>query len=109
MKQKEGKRKWNLVPFRALGFIVDALTFGTKKYEDDNWKKVENGESEYFAAMQRHISRYKEALEWNDISLEFDKESGLHCLAHAGCDLLFVFWFAMKRIIKQNGKHYFKK
>jgi len=107
-KEEEGKRRWDLVPFRVLGFIVDAITFGTHKYEDDNWKKVEEGENKYFAAMERHISQYREALEENDISLEFDKQSGLHCLAHAGCDLIFVFWFAIKRIIK-NGKDSFKK
>ena len=85
------KSRWDLVPWRALGLIVDVLTYGAGKYNDHNWTRVENGRARYFAALQRHAIAY-----WGDGEGSgewLDPESGLPHLAHAGCCVLFLLTF----------------
>ena len=42
MKFDTGKPRWSLLPWNQVEQIVEILTFGAKKYADNNWKKVEN-------------------------------------------------------------------
>jgi len=62
------------------------LTYGSIKYEDNNWMHVNPPKDRYFSAMIRHITAWKGGE-------RIDKESGLSHLAHAGCCLLFLMWF----------------
>ena len=80
-----GKLRWDLLPYREVGQVVDILTYGAEKYADDNWKFVSDKEKRYFAAAMRHLVAWKEG-ERND------KESGKPHLAHAICCLLFLLW-----------------
>jgi len=80
-----GKPRWSLLPWVETSEIVDILTFGAAKYNDDNWKNVKNMDDRYFSAMQRHM------VAWQN-GERFDKESGKSHLAHAGCCLLFLMW-----------------
>lgn len=79
------KLRWDLLPYRETGQVVDILTYGAEKYADDNWKFVPDKEKRYFAAGMRHLVAWKEG-EKND------KESGKPHLAHAICCLLFLLW-----------------
>jgi hypothetical protein len=82
-KLDDGKRRWDLLPWRELGMVVDALTYGARKYSHNGWKGV--SEDRYRAALMRHLSAYFSGE-------RADRESGLHHLAHAGCCLLFIMW-----------------
>lgn len=62
--------------------VANVLTFGAKKYDEDNWRKLENLQNRYTSGALRHIFAH------NDGEL-LDAESGLSHLAHAICCLLF--------------------
>jgi len=82
-KHDAAKARFDLVPWRALGRVVDVLTFGARKYADWNWVHVPGARARYFAAALRHLTAYAGG-EAND------PESGLPHLAPAGCCVLFV-------------------
>ncbi len=84
-----GKRRYDLIPVEALGLIVDVLTFGAAKYEDENWRKVPNWRRRYYSALTRHLEAWR-AGEWAD------PESGLPHLAHAGANCMFLLTLALK-------------
>ena len=58
------------------------LTFGAQKYDEENWRKLENLQSRYTSGALRHIFAHID-------SEALDTESGLSHLAHAICCLLF--------------------
>lgn len=82
-KQDDGKPLWNLLPWKAVGLVVDVLTYGAKKYSPDNWRDVPEGKERYLSAALRHLSAYAQG---EDI----DAESGLPHLAHAATCILFM-------------------
>ena len=84
-KDDSDKLRYDLLPWPEVSEIVDVLTFGAVKYEDDNWQRVPDQRRRYFAALQRHL------LAWWD-GERLDPESGRTHLAHAGCCLLFLMW-----------------
>lgn len=86
VKHDEEKPRWDLLPFRPVREVVKVLTFGSQKYEDNNWKHVEGARRRYIAAALRHITDWAEG-ERND------PETGYNHLAHATCCLLFLLWF----------------
>jgi hypothetical protein len=82
-KQDRGKRRWDLLPWRAVGVVVDVLTFGAQKYSEFNWVHVPKARERYFAALQRHLTDW-----WNGEAN--DPETGFSHLAHAICCALFL-------------------
>lgn len=52
------KRRWDLIPYEALGHVVDVLTHGAKKYAPDNWQHVAGWRERYFAAAMRHVTAW---------------------------------------------------
>lgn len=90
LKTDTGKPRWSLVPYDALLEIVKVLTFGATKYADNNWQHVDNHEDRYFSAMLRHLTAWKNGQRTDD-------ETGLSHLAHAGCCLLFLLWFEVRK------------
>ncbi|MCU7521636.1 MAG: hypothetical protein HF312_15575 [Ignavibacteria bacterium] len=82
-KYDAGKDRWDLLPFAQVRQIVKVLTFGAAKYEPNNWQGVEK--ERYIAAAFRHLTA------WID-GERCDPESGIHHLAHAACNLLFLLW-----------------
>jgi hypothetical protein len=79
-----GKLEYHLVPISSLKAVADVLTYGAKKYAPDNWKKVPNGTDRYYNAALRHIIDWREG-EQND------RETNKNHLAHAICNLMFLY------------------
>ena len=76
------KPRWDLLPLKSIEQVVQILTFGAQKYDDNNWKLVEPLDR-YFAAAMRHITAHRQG--------EYlDSESGLPHLAHAITNLIFL-------------------
>ncbi len=82
-KNDAGKRRWSLLPWGAVGRVVDVLTLGAVKYSDDNWRHVPDARERYFSAAMRHLTAW-ESDEDND------PETGLPHLAHVACCVLFI-------------------
>lgn len=79
------KLRFDLLPVGPVTDIVRVLTFGAKKYADDNWQKVPNRRRRYYAAGMRHFLAW-----WRGEKL--DPETKLPHLAHLGCCVLFLLW-----------------
>ncbi len=82
-KDDAGKRRWDLLPIRSLGVVVDVLTYGAKKYTPGGWRQVPEAHDRYLAAGYRHLTS------WH-AGERCDPESGIHHLAHAACCFLFL-------------------
>lgn len=78
-----GKLRYDLLPVMALEDVVKGLTYGTIKYDDNNWVKVPEGRKRYIAAAMRHIEKYR-------MGVLFDEESGVHHLSAAIDNLMFI-------------------
>ena len=79
-----GKLEYDLIPPYALEEMVKVLTTGAQKYAADNWRMVPEANRRYFAAAQRHLWAWKRG----EIK---DAETGIHHLAHAACNLFFLY------------------
>jgi len=77
------KPRWDLLPHEALRHVVEVLTYGSRKYAPENWRKVEGWQWRYYGACLRHLAAWK-------LGEKIDKESGKRHLAHAVCCLLFL-------------------
>jgi len=77
-----GKDRWSLLPLASIRQVVKVLTFGARKYSVDSWREVEP--ERYLDAAYRHL------YEWR-MGRKNDEESGLHHLAHALCNLVFLY------------------
>lgn len=86
VKYDDDKPRWELLPFRAVKEVVEVLTYGSKKYADDNWKIVPEARKRYISAAFRHLT------DWAGGEKK-DSETGKSHLAHAICCLLFLLWF----------------
>lgn len=98
-KHDQGKDRWDLLDLELVHPIVAILTYGSKKYAADSWKKVPNGEDRYWAAMMRHLHAFQRG----EIH---DPESGWPHLWHAACNMYFLLWFhypSMKRSITNES------
>lgn len=84
-KLDQEKPRYELIPFQELDEVVEVLTFGAKKYEAENWKKVKDGEKRYFAAALRHLSAVGQGI-------QKDSETNFSHYSHAICSLFFALW-----------------
>ena len=87
-KHDQEKIRLELIPPSLLKAIGTILTFGAKKYDDDNWRKCEKW-SRYYGALMRHLNAW-----WDGEDL--DSESGHSHLWHAACCLAFLIEFQEK-------------
>lgn len=83
IKYDNDKPEYGLLPPFALEETVKVLTFGAKKYDRDNWRKLDDLHNRYFNAAQRHLWAIKRGE-------THDPETGMHHAAHAMCCLLFL-------------------
>jgi hypothetical protein len=77
------KARYSLIPAKALDEVAHVLTYGSRKYEDFNWKYLDKPKDRFFSAAQRH------AWEWMQ-GEENDQETGRNHLASAICNLMFL-------------------
>ena len=83
VKHDQEKPRWDLLPMRPIQEVVGVLTYGARKYDDENWRLVDNQRPRYYAAAMRHIVAW-----W--MGEQTDPESGYAHLAHAICCLIFL-------------------
>lgn len=85
IKQDEDKPRMDLLDPDFLEDVAKVLTFGAKKYADNNWR---NGfrVGRLIAACFRHLIAI---VRREDI----DPESGFPHSAHLGCSVMFLHWY----------------
>ena len=86
------KPRMHLLPPKSMAEVAKVLTFGAKKYDEHNWRKLENLQNRYTSGALRHIFAHNDGE-------QLDDESDLSHLAHAICCLLFKL-----EIELENGK-----
>jgi hypothetical protein len=74
-----------LFPPEVIVAISKVLTFGAKKYTDENWRQGIKYKRVY-GALQRHL------MAWY-AGQENDNETGMSHLWHAGCCLTFLIYY----------------
>lgn len=89
IKHDDGKLEYHLVKPEMIEEIAKVLTFGKKKYSEDNWLELPDAEKRYYSAAMRHI----EARRKGEV---FDKESGLRHISHAITCLEFMLYKEIK-------------
>lgn len=99
IKYDNDKLRWSLLPFNVMVDVVKVLMYGSKKYEDDNWKKVDNTKERYFNAGMRHFLAW-----W--MGEKLDEETKLSHLAHAICCLIFLLWFEKEEKGDDNSNRF---
>ncbi len=77
-----GKLGTHLLPTRPLEAVAQVLDFGARKYAPNNWRKG-IAYTRIYGAVLRHMWAW-----WRGELA--DHETGLHPLAHAACELLFL-------------------
>ena len=82
-KDTKGKPIFGAIPPHAELEIAKGLTFGAEKYDRENWRLVKDGAILYMDAAMRHINAYRRGE-------RVAEDSGLHHLAHAVCNLMFL-------------------
>ena len=95
LKYDAEKPRMDLLPFEALEAVAEVLTYGAKKYAENNWRRVGCAESRYTAALLRHICAMR-------CGEKLDAESGLLHAAHMATNALFILWFELQKD-KENG------
>lgn len=86
VKHDESKARWDLLDYSFVAEGVDVLTFGATEYGENSWKSVPNASERYFAALMRHIVSWRSGE-------KTDPQTGKSHLAHALCNLMFLFGF----------------
>ena len=96
IKADSGKLRYDLIPIDALEGIAEILTYGAKKYNDNNWLKSKYP-NRYYAAMMRHISEVRRG--------HFvDNESGLFHIDHALVSLMMYRELMIKNEVHPKEK-----
>lgn len=86
MRFNTGKINISNIPFDVMFEEAKAMTFGEIKYPKDNWKKGLSVSS-IIDSVMRHIG-------WYLSGEEIDPESGIHHLALARCNMMFLLWYS---------------
>lgn len=88
LKFDKGKPRYDLLLPEFEEECAKVLALGAEKYGDNNWQKAEKDEAlaRYYAALRRHIGAFRRGE-------RLDPETGLHHLAHAFCNLQFLYYF----------------
>ena len=91
VKYDEGKLRYDLLPPLALQELTKVLTYGSKKYDDDNWRDVADWKKRYFAASQRHQWQWKQGKILDDeTDAKGSPGSNCHHIAAAIASLMFL-------------------
>ena len=90
------KPKMYLLPPKALIEVSKVLTFGAEKYDEENWRKLDNLQNRYTGGALRHLFAHMDG-ELND------PETNYSHLAHAICCLLFKLEIELEKDSKEEG------
>jgi len=94
-KYDTGKVRMDLLPADALMTIAAVFTYGVEKYAAWNWA-LGMEESRLLAAMKRHLAAY-------EMGEEFDDESGLPHLGHAGFCVMTLIALGLRGTLVKDG------
>jgi hypothetical protein len=89
LRYNEGKADLHLVPYESVEEISKVLSFGAKKYSEENWKKGMSIKK-CMSSLLRHAFAYM-------CGERNDPESGLSHIAHIGCNVFFILWYEKHR------------
>lgn len=94
-KDDHGKPMWELLPWDALGHVVDVLTWAVKRsspapYAAHSWRNVPEAVDRYADALERHLVAWRLHRQGLEGGSEVDEQSGIHHLAHAATNALFL-------------------
>lgn len=90
------KPKMYLLPPKALIEVSKVLTFGAEKYDEENWRKLDNLQNRYTGGALRHLFAHMDG-ELNDPETDYSH------LAHAICCLLFKLEIELEKDSKEEG------
>lgn len=100
LRYDEGKTNWSLMPFEAIEEISKVLDFGANKYAE--WNFANDGGMKWSRVINsclRHIFKWMRGE-------DLDPESGLHHLAHAGCNIVFLLYYVKNpHIFNKDDRH----
>lgn len=94
LKYDDGKPQWALLPAQSLEEVAKVYTFGATKYAPNNWRKGMCW-SRTFSAIMRHAWAF-----WRGET--YDKETGLHHMAHAAFGCLTLIEYTRKKTPKDD-------
>ena len=88
MKFDSGKPRYSLIPTEATKALAEVLTYGAKKYKDNNWQQ--GTPDRYTDALYRHLEAWREGE-------KVDSDSGLSHLSHAITNVAFLIYLTEKQ------------
>lgn len=88
-----GKIMYSLLLPEFLKEVAEIMTIGAEKYDIDNWKKCKDKKL-YIDALFRHIEAWR-------LGEQRDEETDKHHLAHACCNLMFLFWMDFNKPLEE--------
>jgi len=95
-KYDSSKPRMYLLPPKAVVEVSNVLTFGAEKYDEENWRKLDNLQNRYTGGALRHIFSHLDGE-------TLDEDSGHSHLAHAICCLLFKLEIELEQKNKEEG------
>ena len=91
-----GKPRWDLLPGDAIEEIAKVLSYGAQKYKERNWEAGMPWHRPFGACM-RHMWAW-----WR--GEENDADTGINHLAHAGCGVLFLLSYTLRKMDKFDDR-----
>ena len=91
------KPKTYLLPPKALMEVSRVLTIGAEKYDEENWRKLDNLQNRYTGATLRHLFAHMDGE-------KLDPETNLSHIAHAVCCLLFKLEIEIEQTEKERSR-----
>lgn len=82
-KSDTDKPRWTLLPWHALGLVVEVLTAGAAEHGDDGWRTLPNAKERYADAAMRHFAAWMGGE-------RIDPKSGRPHLAHFAANALLL-------------------
>ena len=91
------KPRTYLLPPKALMEVSRVLTIGAEKYDEQNWRKLDNLQNRYTGAALRHLFAHMDGE-------VLDPETNLSHIAHAVCCLLFKLEIEVEKTEKESRR-----
>lgn len=96
VKYDEGKTDWAILPIAASEEIIKVFQFGAQKYSRGNY--LEGNGLSYTRVINSTLRHIYSFMRGQDL----DPESGLHHLAHAGCNIYMLLTYVLSKTQRTN-------